>query len=60
MSDLLAQQLELLRARSIDRHLREVQTAQGSVIELDGKELVNFSLNDYLGLAGGKLGYESQ
>ena len=51
MSDLFAQQLQALRARSLDRHLREIGTAQGSIVDLVGKRLVNFSSNDYLGLA---------
>ena len=51
MSDLFAQQLQALRALSLDRHLREIGTAQGPIIDLVGKRLVNFSSNDYLGLA---------
>src|SRR4029077_9859049 len=51
MSDLFAQQLQALRARSLDRHLREIGTAQGPIVDLVGKRLVNFSSNDYLGLA---------
>jgi 8-amino-7-oxononanoate synthase len=51
MTDLFAQQLQALRARSLDRHLREIGSAQGPTIEIVGQELVNFSSNDYLGLA---------
>ena len=51
MSDLYAQQLEALRARSLDRHLREISSAQGSIVDLEGRRLINFSSNDYLGLA---------
>ncbi len=51
MSDLFAEQLQLLRARSLDRHLREIAGAQAATIELAGKRLINFSSNDYLGLA---------
>jgi 8-amino-7-oxononanoate synthase len=51
MSDLFAEQLAALRARSLDRHLREIGSAQGAVIDLAGKRLINFSSNDYLGLA---------
>ena len=46
-----ADELEALRARSLDRHLREVSSAQGPSIEISGYRLINFSSNDYLGLA---------
>ena len=51
MSDLFAEQLQALRARSLNRHLREVGSAQGPIVDLVGKRLINFSSNDYLGLA---------
>src|SRR6266705_813925 len=51
MSDIYARQLEALRARSLDRHLREISSPQGVIVDLDGKRLINFSSNDYLGLA---------
>src|SRR6266571_231530 len=51
MSDLFAEQLQTLRARSLDRHLREIRSAQGAIVDLAGKRLINFSSNDYLGLA---------
>jgi 8-amino-7-oxononanoate synthase len=46
-----ADELEALRARSLDRHLREISSAQGPKIEIGGRRLINFSSNDYLGLA---------
>ena len=51
MSDLFAEELEALRTRSLDRHLREICSGQGPEIEISGRRLVNFSSNDYLGLA---------
>src|SRR6266404_2868146 len=51
MADIFAQQLEALRARALDRHLREIGGAQGPIVDLVGKRLINFSSNDYLGLA---------
>ena len=51
MNDIYARQLEALRARSLDRQLRELSSAQGAIVYLDGKRLINFSSNDYLGLA---------
>jgi len=49
--DFFEEELHALRARSLDRHLRELTSAQGPEIEIDGRRLINFSSNDYLGLA---------
>ena len=49
--NVFVEQLKALRAASLDRHLRELSSSQGSEIEIDGRRLVNFSSNDYLGLA---------
>src|SRR5437763_17028340 len=49
--DLFEEQLKALRAASLDRHLREIASAQGPEIEIEGRRLLNFSSNDYLGLA---------
>jgi 8-amino-7-oxononanoate synthase len=51
MEDLFAEDLEALRARSLDRHLREISSAQGAEVKIGGRRLINFSSNDYLGLA---------
>ncbi len=56
MQDLFAEQLKALRAVSLDRHLREVSSSQGPEIAVVGRDrrvrrLINFSSNDYLGLA---------
>ena len=54
--DVFAERLKALRAASLDRHLREMSTAQGAEITMAGRDrrahrLINFSSNDYLGLA---------
>jgi 8-amino-7-oxononanoate synthase len=51
MEDLFAKDLEALRARSLDRHLREITVAQGPEVEIGARRFINFSSNDYLGLA---------
>ncbi|MEW6156027.1 MAG: 8-amino-7-oxononanoate synthase [Verrucomicrobiota bacterium] len=43
--------LDAVRAKGLYRELRRVDSAQGAEIELNGKALLNFSSNDYLGLA---------
>jgi len=44
-------QLADLKSRSLLRRLRTINSASGTVIRSGGRELVNFSSNDYLGLA---------
>ena len=51
MNDWFAEQLQTLRTRSLDRHLREFAGAQDAIVQLAGKQLINFSSNDYLALA---------
>src|SRR6516162_1509083 len=47
----LSQRLNALREQNLFRELRRVDSAQGPRIEIGGKSLLNFSSNDYLGLA---------
>jgi 8-amino-7-oxononanoate synthase len=51
LDDELSQRLESLREQGLRRELRRVDSAQGPRIKIDGKTLLNFSSNDYLGLA---------
>ena len=51
MSDLFHDQLQALRAQSLHRKLREIGSAQGPQVQIVGQQLINFSSNDYLGLA---------
>jgi 8-amino-7-oxononanoate synthase len=51
MEGLFADELEALRVRALDRHLREISSAQGPEVEIAGRRFINFSSNDYLGLA---------
>lgn len=51
MARTIEAQLAEIRARSLWRRLREIQSPQQPVIETGGRTLVNFSSNDYLGLA---------
>jgi 8-amino-7-oxononanoate synthase len=55
MSDLFHEQLQALRAQSLQRKLREIGSAQGPEIDVIGQHLVNFSSDDYLGLANDPL-----
>ena len=45
-------ELEALKQESLLRRLREIESVPGPVMTYSGRELVNFSSNDYLGLAG--------
>src|SRR5437667_7556538 len=47
----LGQRLADLREQGLYRELRRVDSAQTPHIEIGGKRLLNFSSNDYLGLA---------
>ena len=47
----LTQRLAAIREAGLYRELRRVESAQGPRIDLGGRTLLNFSSNDYLGLA---------
>jgi 8-amino-7-oxononanoate synthase len=47
----LSSRLKAVQEEGLYRQLRQVDSAQGPRIEIDGKTLLNFSSNDYLGLA---------
>jgi glycine C-acetyltransferase/8-amino-7-oxononanoate synthase len=47
----LSDQLAAIEAANLRRRLRTVDSAQGAEVVVDGRTLVNFSSNDYLGLA---------
>jgi len=51
MGELFQEQLRALRARSLERKVREISSAQGPEVQIAGRRLINFSSNDYLGLA---------
>ena len=46
----LADEVTSLREQHLYRPLRELSTAQGPTCEVDGREVISFSSNDYLGL----------
>jgi 8-amino-7-oxononanoate synthase len=45
------EELQRLREQGLYRNLRRVEGEQGPMLMLDGREVVNFSSNNYLGLA---------
>ncbi|MBN1206006.1 MAG: 8-amino-7-oxononanoate synthase [Myxococcaceae bacterium] len=45
------EELEALAARGLRRFLEPLESAQGPVVRAGGEALINFSSNDYLGLA---------
>jgi 8-amino-7-oxononanoate synthase len=51
MSQSIAAELAELRELALLRKLREIDSPQQPMVEIEGKKLINFSSNDYLGLA---------
>ena len=47
----LGRKLDALAAENLYRSVRQLESAQGPVVRINGQGLVNFSSNDYLGLA---------
>ena len=47
----LGERLRVLRDNGLLRELRRIESAQGRTIRFNGRSLLNFSSNDYLGLA---------
>src|SRR5262245_28944009 len=45
------EQLAQLRAAGLYRELRRIESPAGTRVEIQGRSLLNFSSNDYLGLA---------
>ncbi|HTN52914.1 MAG TPA: 8-amino-7-oxononanoate synthase [Anaeromyxobacter sp.] len=50
--DWVPAELDALSARGLRRSLEPLGSAQGPVVEVEGRTLVNLCSNDYLGLAG--------
>ena len=51
LGEQLARDLDEIRDAGLWRELREIESAQATRITIAGRELINFSSNDYLGLA---------
>ncbi len=51
MDEILNIELNELRGKGLFRSLRTLSSSQGRMITIDGKEVLNFCSNDYLGLA---------
>jgi glycine C-acetyltransferase len=51
LREVLQPQLDDLRAKGLYKNERQIQGPQGSAIEVNGKEVLNFCANNYLGLA---------
>ncbi len=51
LDECLIQRLDSMRTEGLHREIREVDSPQGAHITMTGRSLINFSSNDYLGLA---------
>ena len=51
----MSERLDALRAQGLHRELRRMDSSQGTRIKIGGQTLLNFSSNDYLGLASDPL-----
>ena len=51
MSDFIQERLEEIRSRNLYRQLKRVDGEQDATVVLDGREVLNLSSNNYLGLA---------
>jgi glycine C-acetyltransferase/8-amino-7-oxononanoate synthase len=51
LDEWLLDRLAEIEAQNLKRRLRTIESAQGPVVTMAGRPLVNFSSNDYLGLA---------
>ncbi|MGZ9174530.1 MAG: aminotransferase class I/II-fold pyridoxal phosphate-dependent enzyme, partial [Candidatus Binatia bacterium] len=49
--DFISKELEALQDAGLYRRLRRVEGDQDSTLMLDGREVINFSSNNYLGIA---------
>jgi glycine C-acetyltransferase len=47
----ITEELDNLQEQGLFTHIRTIETAQGPRITVDGKDVLNFCANDYLGLA---------
>jgi glycine C-acetyltransferase len=50
-ADTIHEELQAIKQSSLYRRLRRVENDQGPTLMLDGREVVNFSSNNYLGIA---------
>jgi glycine C-acetyltransferase len=50
-AEFIQKELQALKSASLFRHLRSVASDQGPTLIVDGRQVLNFSSNNYLGLA---------